>query len=223
MKHAHRGASPDESDAWIVRVCKQIGGGAIGFYDAKFFGVHNHHGVGGDLKKLAIARFVLSKLPVVLLHLALGDEKALLDRSHRAQVAPHREHRPVWPKLDRGIGNWYVLAPRSGMKNLSPTRDANGLRFSQQFANLCTSPAASGFDPWTTDPLRVRAGDRIRPECHVLNHAVVVDDERDIARDGDKRLRQLRGEFGQIRQASGVGRVRQTENVVAHERARRLR
>ena len=79
--------------------------------------------------------------------------------------------------------------------------------FGKQQFDFAAGVTAHGFSPRTTDPIRARPGDRISAHRHVTNHAVGINDQRNVTGNGDKSLRQLRGEIGQSGQRAQVSGI----------------
>ena len=193
----------DLADEGIADAREQPDRGRVGIEDLEAFRIDDDHAVGGHLEQHLVLRLRLACVPVAALHVLLRFDETLLNGGDRSHVAADRQHRTVFAEADRRVGNRQIDAGRQRMIDLAPARHALAGRFLQELLDLAARFAADRVDPWLADPRRGRRRDRLGVALlHGANDAAAIDDERDVARQGDEGL----GELGRPgRQLAEIG------------------
>ncbi len=179
---------------------------AIGLDDAQGCSIDHEHRISGDLEQQPIARLGLAPLPVVALHFLLRLDEALLDRSNRAQVAAHRQHRAMLAQPNGGIRDGKLTAIATD-RDFASLRYAGLVGFKQKLLDLAARVVRDGVGPGTTDPVARRGhGVLSSGDGDVADHTVAIDDERDVTCHGRERGGQFRGQMGKRPEVgAGIG------------------
>lgn len=188
---------------------KQRRGSLVGFNDGQCLAVHDDHRVGRHLKQQLVARFGLARLPVATFNLLLRLDIPLLDRRDGAQIATDGEHWAVLAQPDRGVRHRDAVVGAERVIDLATPGDAGGRDLVEQILDLRPRLAADRVDPGPTDPLVGAWRDRVCTALgDVADHAGVIDDEGDVARQRDEGLRDLGCPGGKRREVGAItGRV----------------
>jgi hypothetical protein len=125
----------------------------------------------------------------------LGVLKALLNGRHCAQVTPHDQHRALGPQAQGGVCHRDVgTQATTVVVDLALFGQTTLPDVGQQQFNLAAGFAGDGFNPSLTDPVCCRRGNGCaRVLHHAGDDALVIDEQRNVAGQRNKRLCQLVG------------------------------
>ncbi len=163
-------------------------------------GVDDQRRFGRHLKQQPVAGLDLAQSRIVPLHRHLRFNELVLQLRHRAQIAPKREEAVAAAEFDGGVKHRDLDAARRFVMDLAPAGFTFARGLLQHGRHFGPAFDSNRLAPGSTEPLSVTAqfGGKVGLlEGDVVDHAVTVDDERDIGRGLDHIGRGTRGEIAQ--------------------------